>query len=95
MNRLCIISLFLFSACSTSPKCGVAKDSITVFENEKSCSVRIRQVTIGSEMSLPKSVKPADLIFWNLGWSDSALKNGRIEVGHFVLSPPSMHDQSK
>lgn len=78
---------FLFAAigCATQPKCGYPKGNHVIYKNEKTCEVRIEQVTIGSDLKIPASLKGPGLSAFSLTWVEPGLVNGEIAFGHFVL----------
>ncbi len=80
-----LFALFMLSACAHSPKCGTPVGAKVIFDGEKTCSVRIRQVTVGSEMKIPASLKNSMLSEFRLEWVEPVLSGGKIELGHFVL----------
>jgi hypothetical protein len=83
-----IITLsFTLSACSNLPKCGNPIGAKIVFSGKETCHVRIRQVTVGSDLPIPQSLKDAGLFQMTLEWVEPTLSNGKIELGHFVLQP--------
>jgi len=84
---LLISFLFLIINCAHTPKCGNPEGARTVFEGKSTCTVRIRQVDIGSELKIPESLKKPELSFLELIWIDPSLNNGQIELGHFKLIP--------
>lgn len=61
---------------------------------KESCQVRIRQVTVGSDLKIPASLKGAALSEFALDWVEPTLQDGRIELGHFVLVPMSQSKAS-
>lgn len=75
-------------ACSTVPKCQNPPGAQTIFASGDSCAVRIKQVVIGSEAKLPATMLTDALAGYELEWTDSALENGIIRLGHFSLVPP-------
>lgn len=84
---------FLAFGCATTPRCAITGNSQTIFRDSKACEVRIRQVVVASKMSLPSSVKVADLSTWEMGWVDSELRNGVLYGGHFTLMPPEVSEK--
>lgn len=83
-----IITLALtMSACTHIPKCGNPEGAKIVFSGKETCHVRIRQVTVGSELPIPGSLRDAGLSQMTLEWVEPTLSNGKIELGHFVLQP--------
>jgi hypothetical protein len=89
-----LITLFI-SGCAHGNRCGDLKNVGTVYVSDRSCEPRIKQVVIGSEMNIPTSLKEQNLTDWKLAWKESALENGRIEAGHFQLSPPTGTNNAK
>lgn len=90
MNKwILLISTSILSACAHEPKCGNPDGAKIILVDDKSCAVRIRQVTIGSEMSLPQSLKNSGLTYFQLEWIETSLNDGRISLGHFELVPIS------
>jgi hypothetical protein len=83
-----IMLLCILAGCAHKPICGNPPGSMTVFENDKSCTVRIRQVTIGSDLKIPESLKNPGLVSMTLEWIEPGLTDGRISLGHFELVPP-------
>lgn len=84
-----IVFVFLiFSGCAHGPRCGTPEGALVVFEGEKTCQVRIRQVTVGRDLKIPKTLK-ANLASLKLEWVEPKLDNGQISLGHFVLIPES------
>ncbi|MGZ3772737.1 MAG: hypothetical protein ACXVCY_07725 [Pseudobdellovibrionaceae bacterium] len=84
-----IMSLFAVAACSSKPICQNSSGGFrSVLDPDRNCSVRIRQVIVGSEIDLPKSLsfKNSD-VQWTYRWIESEFKNGVLELGHFVLVP--------
>lgn len=83
-----LLALLLIS-CAHSPKCGNPDGAKVILVGEGNCQVRIRQVTVGSELKIPASLKGAGLAQFSLEWVEPDLKLGQIELGHFVLVPES------
>lgn len=84
-----IIGCFILSSCAHDPKCGNPEGAKVVLVGERSCHVRIRQVTVGSELKIPSSLKGPGMANFNLEWVEPGLQSGRIELGHFILVPVS------
>lgn len=96
MMKYAILLLSLVMAgCAHSPKCGNPEGARIVFVGEKSCTVRIRQVTMGTELKIPQSLKGAALADFTLEWVEPTLESGRIELGHFVLIPSSTKESRR
>lgn len=87
-----VIFLFLLTltGCTHSPKCGNPEGAKVILAGNMTCQIRIRQVTIGSELKIPQSLKGAALVDFTLEWIEPILESGRIELGHFILIPSSM-----
>jgi hypothetical protein len=89
------ILVLALSGCSHVPKCGTPEGSRTVLMGKDTCQVRIRQVTIGSDLKIPESLKNSNLSQFTLEWVEPNLKDGRIELGHFVLIQSSQSKDNK
>lgn len=94
-NNACLFLLFVITGCAHTPKCGNPEGAKVILAGEKTCAVRIRQVTLGSELKIPESLKDAKLADFNLEWVEPSLEAGRIELGHFVLVQPSVTPEVK
>lgn len=75
------------AACASRSRCGNPEGARIVYVEAKSCTVRIRQVTVGSQMHVPPSLKGADILAHRLTWRESAMTNGELVLGHFVFIP--------
>jgi hypothetical protein len=60
-----------------------------VYVKKTSCEIRIRQVTVGSDLKIPESLKRPDLAGMELQWVEPGVVNGHVVLGHFVLAPQS------
>ncbi|MBL7670342.1 MAG: hypothetical protein JNM39_07630 [Bdellovibrionaceae bacterium] len=89
MKHIILLLSMAAFGCAHSPKCGNPEGAKVILAGEKTCQVRIRQVTLGSELKIPQSLKGAALVDFTLEWIEPALESGRIELGHFVLIPAS------
>ncbi|HWU43964.1 MAG TPA: hypothetical protein VN132_11020 [Bdellovibrio sp.] len=89
MSKLILSLCFALTGCATKTVCVNGNESFRpVLDPEKSCSVRIREVVIGSEMDIPKSISFKDSnAAWSYRWIESSYKDGAFEMGHFVLVP--------
>ena len=87
--------IIVLSGCSHLPKCGNPEGSGVVLAGKDTCKVRIRQVTVGSDLKIPESLKNSNLSQFTLEWVEPDLKDGRIELGHFVLVQSSQAKDSK
>lgn len=85
----------ILSSCAHGPKCGNLEGAKVILAGEKTCQVRIRQVTVGTELKIPASLKGPGLADFSLEWVESDLRAGQIELGHFVLIPTSERNQVK
>lgn len=92
---LLLFFMSLLASCASRPKCGNPEGSRTILAGTTSCQVRIRQVTIGSDLKIPESLKGSLTSNFALDWQESGLVNGRIELGHFVLIPLSSQMEAK
>lgn len=81
-----ILVLGLCAGCSTTPRCGDLVGARVVYVGPRSCDVRIRQVTIASQLKIPESLKKAELAGLRLQWVDPRLVDGQVIMGHFVLA---------
>lgn len=81
------ILVVALSGCAHRPKCGNPDGAMVVFSGKETCQVRIRQVTVGSELKIPQSLKDSSLSQYALEWVEPCMVEGRIELGHFVLVP--------
>ena len=89
MSKFVLSFCLCFAGCATKTACLNSNESFRpVLDPMKSCSIRIREVVVGSEMDLPKSIsfKDSDMT-WTYRWIESAYKDGAFETGHFVLVP--------
>jgi len=85
---LILICLSVFG-CATKTVCPSGGEPFRpVFDSANSCKVRIRQVVIGSDIKMPKSISfNGGTLNWNYEWKESEFKRGQIELGHLVLRP--------
>ena len=90
-----IALILLASACAHKPLCGNPEGAKVIVTGKETCEVRIRQVTVGSDLKIPQSLKGASLAQFKLEWIEPDLKDGRIELGHFVLLPSSQLEEKK
>ena len=75
------------SGCAHRPKCGNPEGARVIFSGKETCQIRIRQVTIGSDLKIPQSLRDSSLSQYALEWVEPGMVDGRIELGHFVLLP--------
>lgn len=89
MKYVLLLFLALLSGCATKSVCVNSNEGFrSVLDPERSCSVRIRQVVVGSELDLPKSLAfKTSNTRWGYRWVESSFKDGFLELGHFVLVP--------
>jgi hypothetical protein len=88
-KQMILLSTVFLGACAHTPKCGNPEGARIILIGEKTCQVRIRQVTLGTELKIPQSLKGAALADFSMEWVEPSLDSGRIELGHFVLIPSS------
>lgn len=93
MRRLTMSLVLMISGCAHSPKCGNPTGARVILSGIESCQIRIRQVTVGSEIKIPQSLKGAALSEFTLDWVEPQFENGKIELGHFVLIPTAKAGQ--
>ena len=86
-KQMILLSAVFLGACAHTPKCGNPEGARIVLMGEKTCQVRIRQVTLGTELKISQSLKGAALADFSMEWIEPTLDSGRIELGHFVLIP--------
>lgn len=95
MKIIFSVLVLVLTGCSHLPKCGNPEGSGVVLAGKDTCQVRIRQVTVGSDLKIPESLKNSNLSQFTLEWVEPDLKDGRIELGHFVLVRSSQSKESK
>ncbi|RYZ93277.1 MAG: hypothetical protein EOP06_01515 [Proteobacteria bacterium] len=79
--------LLLITGCASGPKCGPGTSKSAVYFSPKSCVVRIKEVVIGSELSIPEALKESTSLTHDVSWVDMSVVSGKIQTGHFVLLP--------
>ena len=83
-----LISLAVIGSCAHQPKCGNPPGAHTIYmDAQNGCEPRIKQVTIASELNIPASLKDPKVFTYDVEWIDAAMIDGRIVLGHFVLTP--------
>ncbi len=88
MKYFLLGSLLLISGCATNKVCiNQLENNRSIYDTENSCRLRIRQVVIGSEIEVPKSIDFKSGTLWNYTWQESRFENGKLSSGHFVLVP--------
>lgn len=87
MKSITALLLLLMISCAHDPKCGNPEGAKVILAGDGSCQIRIRQVTVGSDLKIPASFKGAGLAAFSLEWVEPGLESGKIELGHFVLVP--------
>lgn len=85
----------VFAGCTTGPKCGDPVEARAVYIQTKSCEIRIRQVTVGSELKIPESLKRPDLAGMELQWVDPGVIGGQVVLGHFILAPRTQNERRR
>ncbi|QDK44692.1 hypothetical protein DOM22_05705 [Bdellovibrio sp. ZAP7] len=89
MRLLILFFVLATMGCVSKPTCANSKDGFgAVYDSARGCSIRVRQVVIGSELELPKSLdfKSSDMK-WSYQWVETNFHNGVLELGHFALVP--------
>ncbi len=89
------ISVLFIASCAHKPKCGNPEGAKLIMVDDRSCQVRIRQVTVGTDLKIPDSLKGPGLANFSLEWIEPELKSGQIALGHFVLVPMSKMSEGK
>lgn len=95
MKLTILILALAVTGCSHMPKCGNPDGAKVILSGKETCAVRIRQVTVGSDLKIPQSLKDSRLSQFTLEWVEPGMTDGRIELGHFVLLPMSSRQDSK
>ncbi len=89
MKYILNLGAILLFGCVHTPKCGNPEGARVVFDGTTTCSVRIRQVEVGSHLKIPESLKNPELALMELTWIDPVFANGQVIMGHFKLMPKS------
>lgn len=87
--RFIVLMILMLAGCASKPICENGNQGFSsVLDPQKQCAVRIRQVILGSDLELPKSIsfKSSDMV-WNYKWVPTTYKEGSLELGHFALYP--------
>lgn len=93
MRYFLFILLLITSGCATKKICiNQVENNRSIYDVENSCRLRIRQVVIGSDTEIPKSIDFKSGTLWSYGWQESKFENGKLSLGHFVLTP--INDQT-
>ena len=89
MKYTLTIIILILNGCVAKPVCmNSNKIFQSVFDVERGCSMRIKEVVIGSDIGLPKSLSFNETTtVWEYRWVQSSFKDGILELGHFVLVP--------
>ena len=83
--KIAVFLLLLLASCAHNPKCGNPPEAKVILYSDQSCRVRIRQVTLGSELKIPESLRTSGFAGFKLDWADASLEGGSISLGHFIL----------
>ena len=96
MKVIILLLGFATFGCASKPICANSDDGFRpIFDPGKNCSVRIRQVIVGSDLDLPKSLAfKTSETQWSYRWVETSFHNGLLELGHFVLIPASKGDSA-
>lgn len=92
MTKIIYLALFClaFAGCVTKTVCkNQTENQRSIYDVDDSCRLRIRQVVIGSEVDMPKSIDFKSGTVWTYMWVESKFESGKFTGGHFVLSPVS------
>lgn len=89
------ILLLSLSGCASGPRCGDPVEARAVYVKKTSCEIRIRQVTVGTDLKIPESLKRLDLAGMELQWVEPGVVGGQVALGHFVLVPQSQTEGKK
>ena len=82
------IACLNFFGCVTKNVCQNQSENLrSVYDVGNSCRVRIKQVVIGSEANIPKSIDFKSGTAWTYLWQESKFEDGKLVGGHFVLVP--------
>lgn len=88
MKKTMLIFCFIFSGCVTKKICQNQSESLrSIYDVDNLCKIRIKQVVIGSDTDIPKSIDFKSGNAWSYSWVESKFENGKLVSGHFVLSP--------
>lgn len=88
-----LCTLFVSVHCAHAPRCGNLEGAKVILEGKNTCTIRIRQVEIGSELKIPESLKKPELTLLKLAWIDPVFADGQIIMGHFKLIPKLIKNQ--
>jgi len=85
---LLILSSILFGGCATQKICiNQVENARSIYDVDNSCHMRIRQVVIGSDAEIPKSIDFKSGQEWSYSWVETKFENGKLTLGHFVMAP--------
>ena len=87
MKYFLVLSVLVLSSCVTSTACKTPDGARVVLSSTGTCTVRIRQVMIGSEMKIPEKLKSNAYSGYRLDWVDGSVTGNKIVLGHFILVP--------
>lgn len=90
MKKIIYLALYNFAltGCVTKTVCkNQTENQRSIYDVDDSCRLRIKQVIIGSEVNMPKSIDFKSGTVWTYTWAESKFENGKLTSGHFVLSP--------
>ncbi|MCB0370558.1 MAG: hypothetical protein KDD45_14315 [Bdellovibrionales bacterium] len=88
MRHFLFCLLLIISGCATKKICiNQLENNRSIYDVENSCRLRIRQVVIGTDAEIPKSIDFKSGALWSYGWQESKFENGKLSSGHFVLTP--------
>ncbi|UYL09868.1 hypothetical protein B9G69_004675 [Bdellovibrio sp. SKB1291214] len=89
MKILILFYVFVAAGCVSKSPCANSSDGFgAIYDPVRGCSIRVRQVVIGYELELPKSLDfNLSEVKWSYQWVETNFHNGVLELGHFALVP--------
>lgn len=88
MRYTLLLTAFLTPACATKKVCiNQLENNRSIYDVDNSCHLRIRQVVIGSDSEIPKSINFRSGALWTYSWIESKFEGGKFILGHFTMSP--------
>lgn len=88
MKSIILLLTFILSACTTKRVCiNQIENNRSIYDVDNSCRLRILHVIIGSDAEIPKSIDFKSGIIWTYSWQESKFENGKLSIGHFVMTP--------
>lgn len=88
MKFILLLGTIIFSSCVTKKICiNQIENNRSIYDVDNSCRLRIRQVIIGSDVEVPKSIDFKSGVHWTYSWQESKFENGKLTLGHFIMTP--------